>query len=269
MSAPGTLEILGGGGLELLLRGLWEVFVLSLAVERLEVVFQRRDWQPLRPRGRRGGRARHSVPIQVDLRQGEAYVTTQPGVPVALDDLAVKRLLRAAHAENSLFLGGGLALLAGANAFQGSFGWPEPSALHVSFVMQVLLTGVASAAGAAFWGALLHRLEVGRSPASSGLSAPEGLSPLLPGRPLTPLAVHERAPRGRLEQLRAAALPRLSELQALPGVQQVRLVDAPRRWPTHPCLEFQVELRPGASVSLPDALRVTVEGLEHAIPVRT
>ena len=271
MSPPGTLETLGGG-LALLLRGLLGVFILSLAVERLALVFQRRDWQPLRPRRRPGSRAGRSVPIQVDLRRGEAYVAPQSGPPVVLDDQAVERLLRAAHAENTLFIGGLLALLVGANAFLGSFGWPEPSALRGSFVVQVLLTGAASAAGASLWGAVLDLLAAWRSRASRLESTPEGLSPLLPGRPLTPLAVHEgseASAMGPLERLRAAASLRLPELQALPGVKRARLVDAPRRGAQHPCLEFRVELQPGASASPPTELRVSVGGVEHVIPVRT
>ncbi|WNG47327.1 hypothetical protein F0U60_26760 [Archangium minus] len=257
--------------MELLLRGLLVLFVLSLSSERLAAVFKRRDWQPLRPRVALGKRKKKAGNIQIDLRTGEAYVDSKPVLPVSLGSNEVDRLTRAANAENTLFIGILIALLTGANAFLGSCGWPELSELHFSFVAQVLLTGAASAVGSSFWYELLNVLtEVRRTRSALASQMPSALTPVLPGNPVqvtptTPPSTNASSP-GSFEQLRAAALRKLPELQRLEGVKQVRLVDAPRRWPTHPCLEFRVEQVPGAP-PLPEAISVDVDGVEHSIPV--
>ena len=251
MGTPGTLETLGGSGLETFLRGVLVLFVLSLGAERIAAIFKRRDWQPLRPRFEVSQRRKKSGNIQVDLRTGQAYVEGQPAAPVVMGDNAVDRLTRAANAENTLFIGLLVALLTGANAFQGTCGWPDLAQLHFSFVAQVLLTGSASAVGSSFWYELLNALIEARRARSAG-SVPEDFSPLLPGRPVTPLPYAADPFATPLEALRAAALLRLPELRALPGVKAVRLVDAPRRWPSHPCLEFVMEARAGRA---PPSLR--------------
>ncbi|QRK06418.1 hypothetical protein JQX13_40995 [Archangium violaceum] len=257
--------------MESLLRGLLVLFVLSLSSERLAAVFKRRDWQPLRPRVALGKRKKQSGNIQVDLRTGEAYVDSKPLLPVSLGSNEVDRLTRAANAENTLFIGILIALLTGANAFLGSCGWPELSTLRFSFVAQVLLTGAASSVGASFWYELLNVLtEVRRTRSVLAGQIPSELTPVLPGRPVqvtpTPPPSTNAPSPGTFEQLRAAALRKLPEIQRLEGVKQVRLVDAPRRWSTHPCLEFRVEQVPEAP-PLPEALPVDVGGVEHFIPV--
>ncbi|PTL85892.1 hypothetical protein [Vitiosangium sp. GDMCC 1.1324] len=256
--------------MESLLRGVLVLFVLSLGAERLAAVFKRRDWQPLRPRLAFGKRKKKSGNIQIDLRTGEAYVDSKPVSPVALGSNEVDRLTRAAHSENTLFIGLILALLTGANAFTGSSGWPDVSELRFAFVAQVLLTGAASAVGASFWYELLNWMTESRRARSALASqVPANLSPLLPGSPVVaPLPSSEESAPGPFDQLRAAALRKLPELQRLEGVKQVRLVDAPRRWPTHPCLEFRVEQAPGAP-ALPGEIKVSVDGLDHSIPVTT
>jgi hypothetical protein len=124
--------------------------------------------------------------------------------------------------------------------------------------------------GASFWHELLNLLTEARHALSmrSGTSSASP-APLLPGTPVVALASPslEAIPfPGQLEQLRAAAQRLLPELQKLEGVKQVRLVDAPRRWPTHPCLEFRVEQAPGAP-PLPGEIKVSIGGVEHSIPV--
>lgn len=259
--------------MESLLRGVLVLFVLSLGAERLAAVFKRRDWQPFRPRLVFGKRRKQAGNIQIDLRTGEAYVDSKPMLPVALGGTEADRLTRAANSENTLFIGLVLALLTGANAFLGSCGWPGASELRFAFVAQVLLTGAASAVGASFWHELLNLLTEARyALAARSDTSSASPAPLLPG---TPVVAPVQAPAlptvgasapGGLEQLRAAAQRMLPELQKLEGVKQVRLVDAPRRWPTHPCLEFRVELEPGAPPP-PGEIKVSVGGVEHAIPV--
>jgi hypothetical protein len=256
--------------MESLLRGVLVLFVLSLGAERLAAVFKRRDWQPLRPRLVFGKRRKRAGNIQIDLRTGEAYVDSKPMLPVALGGTEADRLSRAANAENTLFIGLLLALLTGANAFLGSCGWPDVSELRFAFVAQVLLTGAASAVGASFWHELLNLLTEARHALATRSDSPStSPAPLLPGTPVmapAPLTLEATTAPGQLEQLRAAAQRMLPELQKLEGVKQVRLVDAPRRWPTHPCLEFRVEQEPGAPPP-PREIKVSVGGVEHSIPV--
>lgn len=256
--------------MESLLRGVLVLFVLSLGAERLAAVFKRRDWQPLRPRLVFGRRRKRAGNIQIDLRTGEAYVDSKPILPLALGGAEADRLTRAANAENTLFIGLMLALMTGANAFLGSCGWPDASELRFAFVAQVLLTGAASAVGASFWHELLNLLTEARYALSmrSATAPTSPTDPFLPGTPVVAPAVPtlEAGAPGQFEQLRAAAQRMLPELQKLEGVKQVRLVDAPRRWPTHPCLEFRVEQVPGAP-PLPGEIKVDVGGVVHSIPV--
>ncbi|AKJ03830.1 hypothetical protein ATI61_11679 [Archangium gephyra] len=289
MGTSGTLETLGGngGGLDGFLRGLLVLFVLSLAAERISSVFKHRNWQPLRPRMRNkedGGN------LQVDLRTGETYVDSakQP-VPIALGGNEVDRLTRTANAENTLFIGLLLALVSGANAFLGTCGWPDftqggtPIRSTLTFVGQVLLTGAASAIGSSFWDELLNlltdsrRVRSAQAQQKSSDSPPPSHqpgTPLIPAMPLTDTVSptffsSPEPPRPvpvQLGQLRQAAQHKLPELQRLEGVKQVRLVDAPRRWASHPCLEFRVELEPGAPAP-PAEIKVNVGGVEHSIPV--
>lgn len=268
MNTSGTLETLGGNGLEALLRGVLVLFVLSLATERLAAVFKHRDWQPLRPRLKPGKKKPDSGNLQVDLRTGEAYLDSGQPTLVALGGNEADRLTRAANAENTLFIGILLALVTGANAILGTSGWPDLSKLTLSFVGQVLLTGAASAIGSSFWYELLNMLTEMRR-ARSALAndgRPDAPPPAQPGTPLTAAQPLADSSPGPLEQLRAAAQRKLPDLQRLEGVKQVRLVDAPRKWATHPCLEFRVEQEPGAPPP-PGELKVSVEGVEHSIPV--
>jgi hypothetical protein len=269
MGTSGTLETLGGnGGLDALLRGVLVLFVLSLAAERLSAVFKHRNWQPLRPRLHLGRNKEATGNLQIDLRTGELYVDSKQPVPIALGGNEVDRLIRAANAENTLFIGVLLALVSGANAFLGTCGWP--GLVTPSFVGQVLLTGAASAVGASFWYELLNMLtEVRRGRSALANRKQAGASMAQPGTPLTPAPPPSPivpSSSGQLEQLRTAAQRKLPELQQLQGVKQVRLVDAPRRWAGHPCLEFRVEQEPGAP-ALPGAVTVNVGGVEHSIPV--
>lgn len=292
MGTSGTLEILGGngGGLDAFLRGVLVLFVLSLAAERVSAVFKHRNWQPLRPRARFGRDKEAGGNLQVDLRTGETYVdSTKQPVPIALGGNEVDRLTRAANAENTLFIGLLLALVSGANAFLGTCGWPDltqggtPIRSTLSFVGQVLLTGAASAIGSSFWYELLNVLTEARRVRSALAQQKLGDTPPTPqpGTPLTPAMpltdtlpvtfsaqVQMRPTPVPLEQLRSAAQRKLPELQQLAGVKQVRLVDAPRRWASHPCLEFRVEQEPGAP-PLPAEVKVNVGGVEHSIPVTT
>ncbi|HZH18164.1 MAG TPA: hypothetical protein VE057_27675 [Archangium sp.] len=292
MGTSGTLETLGGtgGGLDAFLRGLLVLFVLSLAAERLSAVLKHRNWQPFRPRWHFGKDAERAGNLQVDLRTGETYVDSKQPVPISLGSNEVDRLTRAANAENSLFIGLVLALVSGANAFLGTCGWPDltqggtPIRSTLSFLGQVLLTGAASAIGSSFWYELLSVLTEARrvrSALAQQKQADGPHTPPQPGTPLTPVSpLTDTAPlpfsaatafRAQpspvpLEQLRQAALQMLPELQRLEGVKQVRLVDAPRRWASHPCLEFRVELEPGAP-PVPGEIKVNVGGVEHSIPV--
>lgn len=306
MGTSGTLETLGGSGdgLDAFLRGVLVLFVLSLAAERISAVFKHRNWQPLRPRLHFGKNKDDGGNLQVDLRTGETYVdSTKQQVPVALGGNEVDRLTRAANAENTLFIGLLLALVSGANAFLGTCGWPDltqggtPIRSTISFVGQVLLTGAASAIGSSFWYELLNVLTEARRVRSALAQQKLADTPpptSQPGTPLTPAmpltdtlpstfsqgqmrsasqvqmrsASHGqlRSAPVSLEQLRLAAQRLLPELQQLAGVKQIRLVDAPRRWATHPCLEFRVEQEPGAP-PLPAEIKVSVGGVEHAIPV--
>jgi hypothetical protein len=289
MGTNGTLETLGGngGGLDAFLRGFLVLFVLSLAAERISAVFKRRNWQPFRPRWHFGKDEERAGNLQVDLRTGETYVDSKHPAPIALGGNEADRLTRAANAENSLFIGLLLALVSGANAFLGTCGWPDltqggtPIRSTITFVGQVLLTGAASAIGSSFWYELLNVLTEARRVRSALVQQKLGDTPpsLQPGTPLTPAMpltdtrspafsspVQPRPSPVPLEQLRLAAQRMLPELQQLAGVKQVRLVDAPRRWASHPCLEFRVELEPGAP-PLPADIKVSVGGVEHAIPV--
>lgn len=285
MGTSGTLETLGGngGGLDAFLRGFLVLFVLSLAAERISSLFKHRNWQPLRPRFGKNEAGGH---LQVDLRTGETYVDSakQP-VPIALGGNEVERLARTANAENTLFVGLLLALVSGANAFQGTCGWPDltqggsPLRSTLTFVGQVLLTGAASAIGSSFWDELLGlltdsrrvRSAQARQTSSDTPPTPQPGTPLSPATPLTgtgspSFPEQPRPVPVQLGQLRQAAQHKLPELQQLQGVKQVRLVDAPRRWASHPCLEFRVELEPGAP-ALPAEVKVNVGGVEHSIPV--
>lgn len=288
MGTSGTLETLGGngGGLDALLRGFLVLFVLSLATERISSVFKHRNWQPLRPRMRSGRNPEEGGNLQVDLRTGETYVdSTKQPVPIALGGNEVDRLTRAANSENTLFIGLLLALVSGANAFLGTSGWPDltqggsPIRSTLTFVGQVLLTGAAAAIGSSFWYELLSVLTESRRVRSAQAqqkspdtqSTPQPGTPLTPAMPLTDTRTSTSSPEPRpvpvpLGQLRQAAQLQLPELQRLEGVKTVRLVDAPRRWASHPCLEFRVELEPGAP-ALPAEVKVNVGGVEHAIPV--
>jgi hypothetical protein len=279
MGTSGTLETLGGsgGGLDAFLRGVLVLFVLSLAAERL------------RPRWH-FGKNKDVGNLQVDLRTGETYVDAKHPVPIALGGNEVDRLTRAANAENTLFIGLVLALVSGANAFLGTCGWPDltqgssPIRSTLSFVGQVLLTGAASAIGSSFWYELLNVLTEARRVRSALAQQKQADAPptTQPGTPLTPaMPLTDTAPLTfssdsfsspllpspvPLEQLRQAAQHKLPELQQLQGVKQVRLVDAPRKWAGHPCLEFRVEHEPGAP-ALPGEVKVSVGGVEHSIPV--
>ncbi|OJT24332.1 hypothetical protein BO221_14260 [Archangium sp. Cb G35] len=286
MGTSGTLETLGGngGGLDALLRGFLVLFVLSLATERISSVFKHRNWQPLRPRMRFGQNQAEGGNLQVDLRTGETYVdSTKQPVPIALGGNEVDRLTRAANSENTLFIGLLLALVSGANAFLGTSGWPDltqggsPIRSTLTFVGQVLLTGAAAAIGSSFWYELLSVLTESRRvrSAQAQQKPPDTQSTSQPGTPLTPAMpltdTRTSSPEPRpvpvpLGQLRQAAQLKLPELQRLEGVKTVRLVDAPRRWASHPCLEFRVELEPGAP-ALPAEVKVHAGGVEHSIPV--
>ncbi|HEX5744800.1 MAG TPA: hypothetical protein VFZ09_01075 [Archangium sp.] len=275
MGTSGTLETLGGngGGLDAFLRGLLVLFVLSLAVERISSVFKHRNWQPLRPR-MRFGKKEAGGNLQVDLRTGDTYIgSAKQPVPIALGGDEVDRLTRTANSENTLFIGLLIALVSGANAFLGTCGWPNPTQsgspirATLTFVGQVLLTGAAAAIGASFWDELLGMLTESRRVRSAQVQQKSSDTPPSPqpGTPLTP-ATPPASTAVQLGQLRQAAQLKLPELQQLQGVKQVRLVDAPRRWASHPCLEFRVELEPGAPAP-PAEIKVHVGGVEHSIPV--
>ena len=170
--------------LEALVKSVTILFVLSLAVERIAEFLKSRDWQPLsnlssaKRVNLRTGRARTIKDVTAvqkvremmtfpgrrsseapAAKEGDKNVERTASDPTDAMTLEERRRVeRAAHAENTMLIGVGLAFLTGANAFDGlaasqtmwvSGAWPY---------VQIGLTGAAAGVGSSFWYDMLRLL---------------------------------------------------------------------------------------------------------------
>lgn len=227
-----------GDSLQLLVRAATDLFVLSLAVERITELFKRRDLQPLSFRFRRiflalpiglvwltrraaVGRLRGladllqrawkgSRSFHVDLRTQQVYAPD--GSEIRVSEKERDRLLRAVQAENTALIGISLALVLRIDAFAPLAAAAEPGSWATTLAsgVRVVATGLAAGIGSSFWYDLLKMLAAVRQ-ARQGGPQPEG-----PSKDEDPMALVE-AQRAGMEGEAALARAADTKLEELRG----------------------------------------------------